>query len=110
MDAKLNNLETLLRQTDGAIVAFSAGVDSTFLLKIAYSVLGERAIALTAASPTVPPGELEAAKEFAKTLGCRHIVIDSNELANPSFAQNPANRCFFCKDELYRICRDQSEK
>ena len=110
MDAKLNNLETLLRQTDGAIVAFSAGVDSTFLLKIAYSVLGERAIALTAASPTVPPGELEAAKEFAKTLGCRHVVIDSNELANPSFAQNPANRCFFCKDELYRICRDQSEK
>jgi pyridinium-3,5-biscarboxylic acid mononucleotide sulfurtransferase len=109
VDAKLNNLETLLRQTDGAIVAFSAGVDSTFLLKIAYSVLGERAIALTAASPTVPPGELEAAKEFAKTLGCRHIVIDSNELANPSFAQNPANRCFFCKDELYRICRDQSE-
>jgi uncharacterized protein len=109
VDAKLNNLETLLRQTDGAIVAFSAGVDSTFLLKIAYSVLGERAIALTAASPTMPPGELEAAKEFAKTLGCRHIVIDSNELANPSFAQNPANRCFFCKDELYRICRDQSE-
>ena len=109
MDAKLNNLETLLRQTDGAIVAFSAGVDSTFLLKIAYSVLGERAIALTAASPTMPPGELEAAKEFAKTLGCRHIVIDSNELVNPSFAQNPANRCFFCKDELYRICRDQSE-
>jgi uncharacterized protein len=109
VDAKLNNLETLLRQTDGAIVAFSAGVDSTFLLKIAYSVLGERAIALTAASPTMPPGELEAAKEFAKTLGCRHIVIDSNELVNPSFAQNPANRCFFCKDELYRICRDQSE-
>jgi pyridinium-3,5-biscarboxylic acid mononucleotide sulfurtransferase len=110
VDAKLNHLETLLRQTDGAIVAFSAGVDSTFLLKIAYSVLGERAIALTAASPTVPPGELEAAKEFARTLGCRHIVIDSDELANPSFAQNPANRCFFCKDELYRICREQSEK
>jgi pyridinium-3,5-biscarboxylic acid mononucleotide sulfurtransferase len=110
VDAKLNNLETLLSETNGAIIAFSAGVDSTFLLKVAYSVLGERAIALTAASPTVPPGELEAAKEFAKTLGCRHIVVDSNELANPSFSQNPANRCFFCKDELYRICRDQSEK
>lgn len=110
MDAKLNNLETLLSETNGAVIAFSAGVDSTFLLKVAYSVLGERAIALTAASPTVPPGEFEAAKEFAKTLGCRHIVVDSNELANPSFSQNPANRCFFCKDELYRICRDQSEK
>ena len=108
MDAKLNQLETLLRATNGAIIAFSAGVDSTFLLKIAYAILGDRAIALTAASPTVPPGELEAAKDFAKTLGCRHIVIDSNELENPSFAKNPVNRCFFCKDELYRICRDQS--
>ena len=110
MDAKLNNLETLLRDTNGAIIAFSAGVDSTFLLRIAYSVLGERAIALTAQSPTVPPGEFEAAKEFAETLGCRHIVIESNELANPSFAQNPSNRCFFCKDELYRLCRDQAQK
>jgi pyridinium-3,5-biscarboxylic acid mononucleotide sulfurtransferase len=110
VDAKLNKLESLLRATDGAIVAFSAGVDSTFLLKIAYSVLGDRAVALTAASPTVPPGEFEAAKEFAKDLGCRHIVIDSQELANPSFAKNPVNRCFFCKDELYRICRDQAEK
>jgi len=109
VDAKLNNLETLLRNTNGAIIAFSAGVDSTFLLKVAHSVLGERAIALTAASPTVPPGEFEVAKEFAQKLGCRHIVIDSNELANPSFAQNPSNRCFFCKDELYRICRDQAE-
>jgi uncharacterized protein len=110
VDAKLNQLETLLRATNGAIIAFSAGVDSTFLLKIASAILGDRAIALTAASPTMPPGELEAAKDFAKTLGCRHIVLDSNELANPSFAKNPANRCFFCKDELYRICRDQSEK
>jgi uncharacterized protein len=110
VDAKLSDLETLLRDTNGAIIAFSAGVDSTFLLKIAYSVLGERAIALTAASPTVPPGEFEAAKGFARTLGCRHIVIDSNELANPSFAKNPSNRCFFCKDELYRLCREQAEK
>jgi uncharacterized protein len=110
VDAKLNNLEALLRSTNGAIIAFSAGVDSTFLLKIAYSVLGERAIALTAASPTVPPGEFEAAKEFVKELGCRHIFIDSNELANPSFAKNPSNRCFFCKDELYRLCRDQADK
>jgi len=91
-------------------VAFSAGVDSTFLLKAAHRAIGAHAVALTASSPTVPPGELNAAKEFAHSLGCRHIVVDSNELANPSFNQNPVNRCFFCKDELYRICRAEADK
>lgn len=110
MDTKLDQLNEILRRTDGVLIAFSAGVDSTFLLKAAYLVLGERAIALTASSPTAPPGELEAAKEFTQSLGCRHIVVDTNELANPSFAQNPANRCFFCKDELYRICRAQADQ
>jgi uncharacterized protein len=92
------------------LVAFSAGVDSTFLLAIAHRVLGERAIALTATSPTVPPGELGAAKAFAQSLGCRHLIIDSHEMENPSFSQNPANRCFFCKDELYRICHEQARR
>jgi uncharacterized protein len=110
MDTKFEQLTGALRQTDGVLVAFSAGVDSTFLLKVAHMALGEHAIALTASSPTAPPGELEAAKDFTKSLGCRHIVLDSNELAHPSFTANPANRCFFCKDELYRICRDQADK
>jgi len=110
MDAKFEQLVSILRDTSGVLVAFSAGVDSTFLLKVAHMVLGERAIALTASSPTAPPGELEAAMNFAKDLGCRHIVLDSHELTNPSFAQNPSNRCFFCKDELYRICRKQAEQ
>jgi uncharacterized protein len=110
MDTKLNELEAILRNTDGILVAFSAGVDSTFLLKTAYMVLGERALALTASSPTAPPGELDAAKQFTRSLGCRHIVVNSNELANPLFTENPANRCFFCKDELYRICRAQADQ
>jgi len=110
MDAKFEQLVSILRDTSGVLVAFSAGVDSTFLLKVAHMVLGERAIALTASSPTAPPGELEAAMNFAKDLGCRHIILDSHELTNPSFAQNPSNRCFFCKDELYRICRMQAEQ
>jgi len=110
MDPKLDRLNGLLRQTSGVLVAFSAGVDSTFLLKVAHMVLGERAVALTASSPTAPPGELEAAKAFVANLGCRHVVVDSHELANPSFHQNPVNRCFFCKDELYRICRAQADR
>jgi uncharacterized protein len=109
MDAKLDRLKATLLKTDRVLVAFSAGVDSTFLLKIAHGVLGDHAVALTATSATIPPGELEAAKDFARGLGCRHIVIDSHELANPAFTQNPANRCFFCKDELYRICRAQAD-
>lgn len=110
MDAKVEQLKSNLAQNGGVLVAFSAGVDSTFLLKIAHMVLGDHAVALTATSPTVPPGELDAAKAFARSLGCRHIIIDSHEMENPSFSQNPANRCFFCKDELYRICHDQADR
>jgi uncharacterized protein len=110
MDAKLSQLKDALQKTGGALVAFSAGVDSTFLLKIAHVVLGEKAVALTASSPTAPPGELSAARAFAASLGVKHIVLDSNELANPSFTQNPVNRCFFCKDELYRICRQEANQ
>ncbi len=110
MDAKFEHLIGLLSESDELLVAFSAGVDSTFLLKAAHLALGDRVIALTASSPTVPSGEIDAANAFAKSLGCRHIVLDSHELKNPSFSQNPANRCFFCKDELYRICRAEADK
>lgn len=110
MDAKFEHLTGLLRGHARLLVAFSAGVDSTFLLKAAHLTLGDRAVALTASSPSAPPGEIAAARDFAATLGCRHIVIDSHELNNPSFVQNPVNRCFFCKDELYRICRAQADK
>ena len=110
MDAKFAQLTRILEQTERVLVAFSAGVDSTFLLKAAHLTLGDRTVALTASSPTVAPGELDIAVSFAQSLGCRHLVIESHELSNPSFAQNPANRCFFCKDELYRICRAEADK
>jgi uncharacterized protein len=110
MDAKFARLTELLSETDGLLVAFSAGVDSTFLLKAAHMTLGDRVIALTAASPTAPPGDLDDAKAFTASLGCRHVIVDSHELSNPSFAQNPINRCFFCKDELYRICLAEAGK
>ena len=110
MDAKLGKLKHALREANQVLIAFSAGVDSTFLLKIAQMVLGDRAVALTASSPTAPPGELEAAQAFTTELGIRHIVPHSHELSNPSFVQNPANRCFFCKDELYRICQEEAQQ
>jgi pyridinium-3,5-biscarboxylic acid mononucleotide sulfurtransferase len=101
---------SLLQESDRLLVAFSAGVDSTFLLKAAHLAVGTRAIALTASSASVPPGELDAAKTFAASLGCRHLVLESHELDNPSYSGNPVNRCFFCKDELYRICRTEADK
>jgi uncharacterized protein len=109
MDTKLDRLKATLLEAQSVLVAFSAGVDSTFLLKTAHDALGDRAVALTATSATIPPGELEAARDFARALGCRHIIMDSHELANPAFSRNPANRCFFCKDELYRICRVEAD-
>ena len=110
MDAKFERLSQTSSGKTGLLVAFSAGVDSTFLLKAAHMALGERAIALTASSPYGASGRDRCRQAFAASLGCRHIVLDSHELDNPSFAQNPANRCFFCKDELYRICRAEADK
>jgi len=110
MDAKFSHLTEILRQSDQILVAFSAGVDSTFLLKAAYLALGDGVVALTASSASVPPGELDAAKCFTASLGCRHIVLDSHEIDNPDYTQNPVNRCFFCKDELYRLCRGEADK
>jgi uncharacterized protein len=110
MNAKIDALKEILHAADGLLVAFSGGVDSTFLLKVAHMVLGDRAVGFTASSPTAPPGELQAACELAGLIGCRHIILDSHELDNPSFSQNPVNRCYFCKDELYRICRSEADR
>jgi len=110
VDTKLEGLRELLRATEGVLVAFSGGVDSTFLLKVAHGELGERAVALTASSPTAPPGELEAATELARLIGCRHISVDSHELDNPSFVNNPVNRCYFCKLELFSHLESVAEE
>jgi uncharacterized protein len=110
MDAKFNQLTLLLREHNRLLVAFSAGVDSTFLLKAAHMSLGDSVVALTASSPSAPVGDIDAATAFTAALGCRHLVLSSYELDNPLYARNPVNRCFFCKDELYRICRGEADR
>ncbi|MCI0570554.1 MAG: ATP-dependent sacrificial sulfur transferase LarE [Myxococcaceae bacterium] len=104
---KLDAMRAALAAHGSALVAFSAGVDSTFVLKVALEVLGERAVALTSVSASVAPEEADEARSLAARLGARHVVVSTSELDNPSYAANPTNRCYHCKTELYGLCEAQ---
>ena len=107
---KLARLETTLAAYDGALLALSGGVDSTFLLRVAHGVLGDRLTALTTVSPTNTVEDTDTAIAVARDLGVRHIVVDANELDIPGYAANPIDRCYFCKHNLYEICAAEAAR
>jgi pyridinium-3,5-biscarboxylic acid mononucleotide sulfurtransferase len=102
MNEKYERLKEILKEMDNVVVAFSGGVDSTFLLKVAVDVLGvKNVLAVTADSETYPSSELEEAKKLVQLIGATHQIIETSELNIPGYAENDRNRCYFCKNGLF---------
>jgi uncharacterized protein len=99
--AKRDRLLELLRALDSVAVAFSGGIDSTVVAKAAQLALGDRAVAVTGDSPSVPRSELAEARQLAELIGIRHVVIATQEFSDPDYLRNDGSRCYHCKSELY---------
>ena len=98
---KLAQLQAIFREMDRALIAYSGGIDSTLVAKVAMDVLGDRALAVTANSPSLMPEDFEDAKTQAAEMGIAHKVVETYEMDNEQYTSNPVNRCYFCKSELH---------
>ena len=103
LQQKLTRLRQIFAGMDSVLVAYSGGIDSTVVLKVAYDQLKDRAVGITALSPTFPASELEVATRVAEEIGVRHELIETDQLKIPAFAENDASRCFHCKTDLYQL-------
>ncbi|NOR65177.1 MAG: ATP-dependent sacrificial sulfur transferase LarE [Candidatus Scalindua sp.] len=101
VEEKLSKLKAIVSELESVVVAFSGGVDSTLVTKVCYDVLRDNSMAVTARSETYPDFEFKEAQKLAREIGIKHLVIDTSELAIEGFANNPPERCYFCKTELF---------
>jgi pyridinium-3,5-biscarboxylic acid mononucleotide sulfurtransferase len=98
---KLKHLNKIFSEMESVVVAYSGGIDSTFLLKVAYDCLGDKSIGATAVSPSVPKAEIEEAKILAGEIGVKHVLLESYEMEDSNYTANTENRCYFCKTNAY---------
>jgi uncharacterized protein len=109
-EAKLDELRKLLRGMGSVLVCYSGGIDSAFVLAVATKELGERAVGLTAVSPSLPAGEREDAARTARNVGAVHRFVESHEMERPGYVANGPDRCFHCKSELYDIAQAKQKE
>jgi pyridinium-3,5-biscarboxylic acid mononucleotide sulfurtransferase len=105
IEAKIEKAVVLIKSFNGAIVSLSAGVDSSLVAYLAHRALGENAVAVTGVSESLPPEELDVARQTASAIGIRHLTVRTAELENPDYSSNPSNRCYYCKQTLYSELR-----
>ena len=110
LEAKLERLRESFRVLRSVMVAFSGGVDSSFVLRVAHDTLDARVLALTTTSPTMPDDDRRNAMAIAQALGVRHVMVESNELEIAGYARNPLNRCYLCKHNLFSVCEEKARE